>query len=68
MTDSEKLAMMYQHIDERLAYLTRLIYNHECNISQPDTDEQADYLMALGERRALMELSHKLMGVQPCHG
>lgn len=65
MTDSEKLAVVYKHIDERLAYLTRLIYNHECNISQPDTDEQADYLMALGERRALMELSHKLMGVQP---
>lgn len=24
-------------------------------------DEQADYLMALGQRRALMELSHKLV-------
>lgn len=65
MTDSEKIAMVYKHIDERLAYLTRLIYHHECNIDQPDTDEQTNYLMALGERRALMELSHKLMGVQP---
>ena len=63
MTDSEKLAMVYKHIDERLAYLTRLIYHHECNSDQPDTDEQTNYLMALGERRALMELSHKLMGV-----
>lgn len=65
MTESEKLAMVYKHIEERLAYLTRYIYHHECNIDQPNIDEQTDYLLALGERRALMELSHKLMGVQP---
>lgn len=65
MTDSEKLAMVYTHLETRLAYLTRLIDNHECNINQPSADEQTDYLMALGERRALMALSHKLMGVQP---
>ena len=63
MTDSEKLAMVYAHIETRIEYLTRLIYNHECNVDQPDHDQQTDYLMALGERRALMELSHKLMGL-----
>ena len=63
MTDSEKITMVYKHIDERIEYLTRLIYNHECNIAEPDYEQQADYLMALGERRSLMELSHKLMGV-----
>lgn len=63
MTDSEKIAMVYKHIDERLAYLTRLIYHHECNITEPDVDQQADFLMALGERRALTDLSHKLMGL-----
>lgn len=61
MSDSEKLAMVCQYIEERLTYLTRFIYHHECNIAQPNADEQADYLMALGQRRALMELSHKLM-------
>lgn len=30
-----------------------------------DSEQQADYLMALGERRSLMELWHKLMGVRP---
>lgn len=65
MTDSEKLAMVYKHIEESLTYLTDLLYHHECNVDRPDYDQQADYLMALGERRALMELSHKLMEVQP---
>lgn len=60
MTDSEKLAMVYKHIDERLTYLTAFIYHHECNIAQPDYDQQADYLMALGQRRSLMELSHMM--------
>lgn len=63
MTDNEKLAMIYKHIEEHLAYLTGLIYHHESNINEPDIDEQTDYLMALGQRRALMELSHKLMGI-----
>ena len=63
MTDSERLAMVYKHIDERLAYLSRLIYHHGCNIIEPDVDQQADFLMALGERRALTDLSHKLMGL-----
>lgn len=30
-----------------------------------DSEQQADYLMALGERRSLMELWHKLMEVRP---
>ena len=64
MTDQEKLAMVYAHIEENLAHLTSLLYYHETNIDQPDATEQADYLMALGERRALMELSHKLMGLE----
>ena len=63
MTDSEKLAMVYAHIETRIEYLTRLIYHHECNITEPDVDQQADFLMALGERRALTDLSHKLMGL-----
>ena len=63
MTDGEKLAMVFAHIEARIEYLSRLIYNHEANIDQPDFDQQTDYAMALGQRRALMELSHKLMGL-----
>lgn len=63
MTDSEKLAMVYSHIDSEMERLTRFIYNHEANVDQPDYDQQMDYAMALGQRRALMELSHKLMGL-----
>lgn len=63
MTDSEKLALVYAHIEQRIEYLTRFIYNHEASVDQPDHDQQTDYVMALGERRALMELSHKLMGI-----
>lgn len=63
MTDSEKLAMVYAHIDAQLKYLSEVIYHHRANITEPDSEQQTDYLLALGERRALMELSHKLMGV-----
>ena len=65
MTDQEKLAMVYQYIDERLAYLTRLINRHECNAGQLNTYEQTEHLMALVERRVLMNLSHMLMEVAP---
>ena len=65
MTDSEKLAMVFAHIDSEMERLTRFIYNHEANIDQPNYDQQMDYAMALGQRRALMELSHKLMGLTP---
>lgn len=65
MTDSEKLAMVYSHIDSEMERLTRFIYNHEANVDQPDYDQQMDYAMALGQRRAMMELSHKLMGLTP---
>ena len=68
MTDSEKLAMVYAHIESELDRLTRFIYHHEANIDQPDFDQQADYAMALGQRRALMELSHKLMGIGQSEG
>jgi len=63
MTDSEKLAMVYAHIESELKYLAEVIYHHQANIPEPDHNQQADYLMALGQRRALMELSHKLMGI-----
>jgi len=63
MTDSEKLAMVYAYIDAQLKYLSEVIYHHRANITEPDINQHADYLLALGERRALMELSHKLMGV-----
>ena len=63
MTDQEKLAMVYAHIDAQLKYLSEVIYHHRANITEPNSEQQADYLMALGERRALMELSHKLMGL-----
>lgn len=65
MTDSEKLAMVYKHIEDEIQHLTELIYHHCANIAEPNSEQQADYLMALGERRALMELSHKLMEVAP---
>ncbi len=65
MTDSEKIAMVYKHIDERLAALTHIITSYIYRHDQHSADEQADCLLALGERRALMELSHKLMEVQP---
>lgn len=64
MTDSEKLSMIYAHLEAEIKHLTEVIYHYRANIAEPDNDQQADYLMALGERRALMELSHKLMGVQ----
>lgn len=66
MTDSEKLAMVYAHLEREIQHLTEVIYHYRANITEPDANQQADYLMALGERRALMELSHKLMGVK--HG
>lgn len=65
MTDSEKIAMVYKHIDAELKHLSEVIYHHRANITEPDANQQADYLMALGERRALMELSHKLMELKP---
>lgn len=65
MTDGEKLAMVFAHIDSELKYLAEVIYHHQCNITEPDHNQQMDYAMALGQRRALMELSHKLMGLTP---
>lgn len=64
MTDQEKLAMVRAHIEAELKHLSEVIYHHRANITEPNSEQQADYLMALGERRALMELSHKLMEVR----
>ena len=64
MTDQEKLAMVYAHIEAELKHLSEVLYHHRANITEPNIEQQTDYLMALGERRALMELSHKLMGVE----
>lgn len=63
-TDSEKLAMVYAYLETEIKHLTEVIYHYRANVDQPNSEQQADYLMALGERRALMELSHKLMGVR----
>lgn len=59
MTDSEKLAMVYAYIEKRIRDVTKMI----ADLEGTDINQHADYLLALGERRALMELSHKLMGV-----
>ena len=64
MTDQEKLAMVYAHLEAELKHLSEVIYHHRANITEPNSEQQADYLMALGEKRALMELSHKLMGIK----
>lgn len=63
MTDSEKLAMVYAHIESELKHLSEVLYHHQANIAEPDHNQQTDYMMALGQRRALMALSHKLMGL-----
>jgi len=65
MTDQEKLAMVYAYLEAEIKHLTEVIYHHRANITEPNSEQQTDYLLALGERRALMELSHKLMGVTP---
>lgn len=64
MTDQEKIAMVYAHLEAELKHLSEVIYHHRANITEPDSEQQADYLMALGERRALLKLSHKMMGVK----
>ncbi len=56
MTDTDRLTHIRNHIETQIEYLSRLIYNHECNIDRPDADEQADYLMALGRRDTLREI------------
>lgn len=63
MTDSEKLAMVYGHIESELKHLDEVICHHQADITEPDHNQQMDYAIALGQRRALMELSHKLMGL-----
>ena len=64
MTDQEKLAMVYAHLEAELKHLSEVLYHHRANITEPNREQEADYAMALGERRALMELSHKLMQLQ----
>jgi hypothetical protein len=53
LTDHEILAAIRRHATDRLIHLARLIYHHECNVERPDQDEQATYLEAIGEQRAL---------------
>lgn len=63
MTDSEKLAMVHKHLEDELKRLSKVIYHYRANINEPDSEQQIDYLMALGEQCALMELSHRLRGM-----
>lgn len=51
-----------QYIAERLEYLDRLIYHHECNIPEPDSAEQSEYHEAWGERLALKKIRELLGG------
>lgn len=53
------------HVAERLDYLARLTYHHECNIAQPDADEQYAYYEALGEQRALQAVQRVMEGGKP---
>ena len=62
-TDTERLNTVARYIEARLDYLARLTYNHEANIAQPNTDEQFDYLTALGEMRALQGVTRVMMGL-----
>lgn len=40
-------------VERRRHYLTGLLYHHECNIPEPTEEEQAEYLEALAELKAL---------------
>jgi hypothetical protein len=60
MTDQEKIQALRQHIDSRLDYLERLIYDHRCNIPEPTMAEQYDYAAACGEFAALKAISAML--------
>lgn len=41
------------YVEKRRDYLNRLRYHHECNIPEPTEEEQAEYLEALAELKAL---------------
>lgn len=56
---------MRAYIADRLDYLARLTYHHECNIAQPDADEQYAYYEALGEQRALQAVQRVMEGGKP---
>lgn len=55
MTDSKKLTLA-QHITEKLEYLDGLIYHHQCNIPEPDVQQEREYHQAWGERQALQKV------------
>lgn len=41
------------YVEKRRHYLKALLYHHECNITEPTEEEQAEYLEALTELQAL---------------
>lgn len=49
-----------QYIAKRLEQLDRFIYNHECNILEPNFQEQSEYHEAWGERAALRKMREML--------
>lgn len=51
-----------QYITERLEYLDRFIYHHQCNIPEPDVQEEREYHQAWGERQALQKVREMLGG------
>lgn len=59
MTNSKSVTA---YITERLEYLDRFIYHHECNIPEPNFQEQSEYHQAYGERQALQKVQQLLSG------
>lgn len=49
-----------QYITKRLEYLDRLIYHHDCNIPEPNFQEQTECHEAHGERQALRKIQELL--------
>lgn len=62
MNDSERLAALRTYVTERLAHLDRLLTYHRGRVEDPgddhfhDENSYFDYVMALGEQKALLAL------------
>ena len=51
-----KTELVLKYINERLEWLDALIYDHRCNIDEPDEQQMCDYCEAVGERDALRKI------------
>lgn len=56
----QPLLALRQHIETNSAYLAALIYNHECNIAEPDFDQQNEYAVAVGAQKTLEQVAELL--------